>query len=175
MLGDRIQFHDRSAIEEWYVRQPLELGHRRTRASIDENALCGKFALRSVLHTHAHGFGAGEASLPEDQVEICCLLQSLLAAIAKAVDDFALPLAHPPHIDTNVSGIYTIVLASPGKIRYAPTRHHGLRRRASFIDASPANVTALDQCGAQTCLRQAPAKRRAALPRADHDRLVIVE
>src|SRR5882762_5377306 len=105
MFGDRIQFHDRSAIEKWYVPKPLELGHRRTRASIDENALCGKFALRSVLHTHAHGFGAGETGLPENQVEIRRLFQSLLATIAKAVDDFAFALAHPPHVDTNVSGI----------------------------------------------------------------------
>src|SRR5712675_1534839 len=107
MFGDRVQFHDRSAIEKWYVRKPLQLRHRRTRTSIDENALCGKFALRSVLHTHAHGSGTGETNLPENQVEIRCIFQSLLAAIAKAVDDFALALAHSPHIDTNVPGIHT--------------------------------------------------------------------
>src|SRR5712692_4214718 len=164
MFGDRVQFHYRSAIQKWYVRKALQLRHRRARTSVDENAVRGKFALRSILHTHAHGFGGSETGFSEDQVEICRLFQSLLAAVAKTVDDSAFALPHPLHVNSNIARMHTVVLASTRKIRHTSARHHRLRRRAPLVDTSPANVAPFDQCCPQTCLRQACAKRRAALP-----------
>ncbi len=173
VLGNEVQFHDRRAIEKWHLLEALQLGHRWTRPGIDENTIRGKGALSTVLQADAHRLGAGEARFPEDQVEIGRLFQALLAAVAKTIDNVALALAHPLHIDANVAGLHTVILAPASEIRDPPAGHHRLRRRATFIDASSAYVASLNERRPHARLCQCAAQRCAALSRANHDRLVV--
>src|ERR1700682_1318288 len=131
--------------------------HRWPRPGIDENAIRGKCALSSVRHAHAHSFRASEARFPKDQLEIRCFFQALLAAVAKTIDNFALARAHPLHIDADIAGVHTVVLAARSEVRDAAARHHRLRGRATLIDASAANVASLDERRPQTRLCQGAA------------------
>src|ERR1700730_7300273 len=105
-------------------------------------------------------------------MEIGGVFQPPLTAVAKAVDNVALALTQPLHIDANVAGMHTVVLAPSSEVRNAPARHHGLRRRAPLIDASSAYVASLNKRRPKPSLRQCSAKRGTALPRANHDRLI---
>jgi len=64
-------------------------------------------------------FGAGETNLPENQVEIRCIFQSLSGCHCESLSTISrfAPGGIRGIVDTNVSGIYTVVLASPRKIR----------------------------------------------------------
>src|SRR6266404_1318695 len=174
MFGNTVQFHDRSAVEKWHIRQSIQLGHRWARPRIDENAICRKSSLRTVARADTQALGAHEARFAKDHVEVRCFLQTLLAAVAKAVHNVALSLAHPRHINSNITRIHAILFAPPSQIRDAPARHHRLRRRAALIDASSTYMAPLDERRPQSRTRKRYGQRRAPLPRADHNRLVMV-
>ena len=97
-----------------------------------------------------------------------------LVGIAKGIDDFSLALKYPPQIDADVAGEHTIIGRTPREVSHAPAGHHGLRRSAPLIDASPADMFPLDEDGAHPRLRQRSRERRARLPRTDDDGIVLL-
>src|ERR1035437_3442245 len=140
MLRNRVQLHDGSAVQKGYALHAVECRNRGTRTCVDEDLLRSKCKLAAVFLPDEQGPSAGETGFAEDQLEICCLLNAALAAIAKAVDDIALALPHAFHVDADVAGMNAIISASPRQIRDAGAGDHGLRGSASLIDAGTADM-----------------------------------
>src|SRR4029077_7300156 len=164
VFGNRVQLHDRRAIEKWNFLEALQLGHGWASYSVSEDAIRGKGALSAVFQADAHAFGAGEGRFSKDQIQIGRFFQALLAAVAKTIDDVALALTDSLHIDANVAGLDTVLLTAAGKKRDAPARQHRFRRSAALVDASPAYVASLDKRCPQARLCQRAAQGVAPLP-----------
>src|SRR5260370_8157986 len=174
MFGNTVQFHDRSAVEKWHIRQSIQLGHRWARPRIDENAICRKSSLRTVARADSQALGAHEARFAKDYVEVRRFFQTLLASVAKAVHNVALSLAHPRHINSNITRIHAILFAPPSQIRDAPARHHRLRPPAPLIHPTSTHTPPLTARRPQSGTRKRYGQRRTPLPTADHNRLEMV-
>src|ERR1017187_1688424 len=174
MFRNRVQLHDGSTVQKGYGLQAVEGRHRGTRTCVDEGLPCGECSLPTVFLPDEQGPSAGETGLAEDQLKIRRFFDASLAASAKAVHDIALALPDTLHVDADVSGVNTIISASPRQIRDAGAGDHGLRGSAPFIDAGAADMFALDECGAHPGFSQGCAKRCTGLPRADHNGIELL-
>ena len=118
--------------------------------------------------------GPLKRAFSKDQLEVRSLFDASLVAIAKLHHNVALALANPLHVDAQLAGVDTVVSATSSQISDPATGDHRLRRRATFIDARPADMLALYQRGVQTGVRQRRAQRSARLSRADYDRVIFL-
>src|ERR1039458_7828883 len=71
MLRNRIQLHDRSAVEKGHGLQAVECRHRWARTCVDEDSLGGECSLAAVSLPDKQELGAGETGLAEDQLKMC--------------------------------------------------------------------------------------------------------
>src|SRR5262249_54226175 len=100
--------------------------------------------------------------------------QALLAAAAKALDDVAFPLTHDLHVHGDGPDSDPIVIRAPCEVSDPRARHHGLGRGTANIDASAADMLALDERSPPPRIAQRNRQWTAALARADHDRIVVL-
>src|ERR1035438_885239 len=144
MLRHGVQLHDGSAVEKGHGLQAVERRHGRTRTCVDEDLVGGENSLPAVFQPDEQRFGAGETGLAEDQLHIGGLLNACLAGIAETLYDIALALPHAFHVDADVAGVNAIIRASPRQISDAGAGDHRLGGSASYVDASTADILALD-------------------------------
>ncbi len=84
MLGHGVQFHDGSAVEIRNVLQAFERRHGGAAASVDENFIGSKRALRTVLHSNLNRARAREAGFSEQKIEIGSFFDVGLVAVAES-------------------------------------------------------------------------------------------
>ena len=85
-----------------------------------------------------------KTSFAKNQFEIGSFLERPLPVAAKSLDDAALAFEHATHAYRDRSGADAVVFRAPGEISDASAGHHGLGGRAADVDASAADVLALD-------------------------------
>jgi hypothetical protein len=108
----------------------------------------------------------------KNELRVCRLLNSFLAAVAKAGNNAAFALPDPAQVNTDGSGVHPVVGGAARQIGDSSAGHHGLSRRAAFVHAGSADVLAFDQRGMPPGLSESDTKRRSTLARANDDGVV---
>src|SRR5579864_6328192 len=134
VIRNRTKFHDRFVIEEPNAIEPFQLRPRGAGAGVDEQAIRGNGALSCILRSNLESLWPSETCLAHDQLEILGLRNAPFGPTSETRYD--VPLALPNLLKVNGDGprMHAVVGRTPRQIRHSSTRHHGLRRRASFID-----------------------------------------
>src|SRR5205807_7345622 len=85
MFGNGLQLHDRSAVEERYIGQAVEHGHRRPGTGIDVELFGGERTLAALFQLDQQRLGSGEARFAQDQFEVGGVLDALFIGVAEFV------------------------------------------------------------------------------------------
>ena len=142
-------------------------------AGVEKNLICREGERSAVIGTHGDGFWSREAALAEDQVHPLGPFDAALAAAAKHIDDIPLTLTDLGQVHRNRTGFDAVVCSAPVQVRDPRARHHGLGRRAAFVDAASAHVLPLNEGGLPSGAGQGGRERPSGLPGADDHRVVV--
>src|SRR6266487_3180102 len=149
------------------VTRAPNLRNRGPAAGVDDDALAFQLARSAAFEFHNDAPRVLESGLAEDEFEVGGFLERLLAGIAEALDHAALAIDHPAHVHRDAAGVDAVVFCAPGEIRNPTARDHRFGRGAADVDASAADVLALDHRDLPAGAGERERKRLARLASTD--------
>src|SRR6266705_420723 len=169
-VGVLAQNQPRVAVDDGHARaEPAEhLAELQADiAAPDDDALAFQLARAAAFELHDDAPCVLESGLAENEFEVSGFLKRLLAGIAEALDHAALAIDHPAHVHHDAAGVDAVVFCAPGEIRNPTARDHRFGRGAAYVDASAADVLALDHRDLPAGAGERERKRLARLASTD--------
>src|SRR5205807_504029 len=103
---------------------------------------------------YLYRLGSDKARFAANPIQTGCALNASLATGAEAVHNLAFALPHPLHVNADRAHLDSVIRGAARQVCHPRASNHGLGWRTAFVDASAADVHALDQRGALTSSRE---------------------
>ncbi len=110
----------------------------------------------------------------KNQIQVRGVLDSFQSAFPKLFDHTLFARANLAHVHRYIAMVNAVVGSPARQVSYPRAIEHRLSRRASVVDARPANKAPFDERGFPTGVRESPGERISRLAGADDDCVVLI-